>query len=202
MNGTPARSTASSARSTSATSRLTGFSQKTALPASAARTTRSTCDSLGVQMATASTSGEWMQAFVDRQGPDLQLARRPQPPRRRTRRPPPRPEPPGYLPREDGGMHPADPTDSRNTHPDGPHVTSLPTAVRWRARVSEPSSTASAPATRDQGQARSTSRWQCASWRSWCRVRVRPPVPCASWSTGTGTTSPSSSLSAWRAPQR
>ena len=56
-NGTPAASTAASARSTSARSSDTGFSQKIALPASAAATIRSACVSVEVQIATASTSG-------------------------------------------------------------------------------------------------------------------------------------------------
>src|SRR4051794_21282660 len=56
-NGTPAASTAASARSTSARSSDTGFSQKIALPAPAAATISSACVSVGEQMATASTSG-------------------------------------------------------------------------------------------------------------------------------------------------
>ncbi len=56
-NGTPAASTASSARSTVSRSSETGFSQKIALPARAASTMRSACVSVLVQIATASTSG-------------------------------------------------------------------------------------------------------------------------------------------------
>ena len=58
MNGTPAASTAASARSTCTRSRLTGFSQKIALPACAAAITRSTWVSVLEQMATVSTSSE------------------------------------------------------------------------------------------------------------------------------------------------
>ena len=52
MNGTPASSTAASARSTCSRSRLTGFSQKIALPACAAAMIRSTWVSVLVQIAT------------------------------------------------------------------------------------------------------------------------------------------------------
>jgi hypothetical protein len=55
-NGTPASSTAASARSTSASSSEIGFSQKIALPARAAATIRSVCVSVLEQIATASTS--------------------------------------------------------------------------------------------------------------------------------------------------
>jgi hypothetical protein len=56
-NGTPASSTARSARSTSARSSDTGFSQKIALPASAAATMKSACVAVLEQIATASTPG-------------------------------------------------------------------------------------------------------------------------------------------------
>jgi hypothetical protein len=55
---TPARSTAWSARSTSASSSETGFSQRIALPAAAAATTWSTWVSVLVQIAIASTSSD------------------------------------------------------------------------------------------------------------------------------------------------
>ncbi len=57
-NSTPARSTAASARSTSARSSEIGFSQKIALPAAAAPTTASTCVSVLLQIAIASISSE------------------------------------------------------------------------------------------------------------------------------------------------
>ena len=52
----PAASTAASARSTSARSSETGFSQNTALPAAAAATSRSACESVLEQTAIASAS--------------------------------------------------------------------------------------------------------------------------------------------------
>ena len=42
---------------------------------------------------------------------------------------------PGYLTSQDRGVHPADPTDASDTHPDGPHLASLSTDARLRARV-------------------------------------------------------------------
>ncbi len=45
---------------------------------------------------------------------------------------------PWHLPSQDRGMHSADPTDARDTHPDGPHMASLSTAARLRARVGAP----------------------------------------------------------------
>ncbi len=68
MNGTPASSTAASARSTSSRSRLTGFSQKIALPACAAAMTRSTWVSVLVQIATVSTSSEASSSSIDLTG--------------------------------------------------------------------------------------------------------------------------------------
>ena len=68
MNGTPASSTAASARSTSSRSRLTGFSQKIALPACAAAMIRSTWVSVLVQIATVSTSSEASSSSIDLTG--------------------------------------------------------------------------------------------------------------------------------------
>ena len=199
MNGTPARSTAASARSTSADveadrllaedrlARLGGPDDEVDVGVAGR------ADGHGIDV-------RRLDELVDGERP-TPAARRPRPPRRRRRHRPPRPPAPAGS-AGPGSMRASGRCDRRLRCPSG--CSSCARAyrrhLRLRARVGAPVERPS------QGRLLA----ECSAvglalasraWRSGCRVRGRPRSPCASWSTGTGTTSRSSSRSAARAPR-
>ena len=115
MNGTPASSTAASARSTCSRSRLTGFSQKIALPACAAAMIRSTWVSVLVQIATVSTSSEASSSSIDMTGAPI-AAETPSA-AAGTASATAATTQPGHLAGQQRGVHPADPAAADHADP-------------------------------------------------------------------------------------